>query len=82
VDTDSWKILGIITAAFTALFGVLIALGIYFIERPSCLSKWEDYNPTWGIYEGCRIVINGRRTAVESLRQLESVQEYNNDPGE
>lgn len=50
----------------TFLFGVIVP-----IDKKQCITAYEQYNPQYTIFSGCRIEYNGKITPVKNIRMNE-----------
>ena len=48
------------------LFGI-IGTPVYFLDKATCHNTYEDFNPTHGLLEGCRVEHNGKRIPADKL---------------
>ena len=44
---------------------------IYGLVRPTCLAAYENYEPQWGFFSGCRVMWNGVLTPTDMIREIE-----------
>ena len=58
--------MAVVAAITGVLAGVYIAIK-YPIESYVCYSKYEDFNPTYGWFEGCRVEHDGSRIPADKL---------------
>lgn len=42
----------------------------FYARSIQCKSAYENYQPEWGIISGCRIVVGGKLTPVDIVREL------------
>lgn len=50
---------------------VFIALfASYFVAKKACLVSYENYEPQYSIFGGCRIMSDGKLTPVDIVREL------------
>lgn len=49
---------------------VFITVGAITFKRKVCITAYKDYNPQWGLMSGCRIVVDGKLTPVDIVREL------------
>ena len=50
--------------------GIGVYSAAYFVERQSCLSAYENLQPQFGPFSGCRIMVDGVLTPVDIVREL------------
>ena len=52
--------------------GIVVVLGasLFLDSKYSCLIAYENQQPEWGIMSGCRIVVNGKLTPTDIVREL------------
>lgn len=41
-----------------------------FMTNIQCKSAYENYQPQWGFISGCRIMVDGKLTPVNIVREL------------
>lgn len=56
-------------ALFT-FFLAVVTVPIYFADKHTCYSAWEDFSPEYGFWTGCRIVVDGKRVPTDKVREL------------
>lgn len=61
---EKFGIIGVIL-----FFVLLIGLKLFISER-RCLTSYENYQPAWGIFSGCRITFEGKLTPVDIVREI------------
>lgn len=57
----------------TIITAVIVIIFIYstiFVMKKTCLESYEYYQPQWGIFTGCRIIVDGKLTPVNIVREL------------
>lgn len=59
----------IISIGVTSMLGLLL-FGISLLARAECLNAYENYQPQWGILHRCRIMVDGKLTPVDIVREL------------
>jgi len=61
-----------IIIGLTLVFVVIMGMSwlCFFVSEKKCLSSYENQNPEWGVWSGCRVVINGVLTPVDIVREL------------
>ena len=66
------ELIAIIGGSFLFAFIVLgfSSIPTYFVTRQSCLSKYAEFKPVYGIFAGCRIVWNDKLTPVEIILEI------------
>jgi len=48
-----------------------IIFGLAFIiDKSSCLMSYSEYQPQYGFFSGCRIVVDDKLTPVQMVREL------------
>lgn len=58
----------VLTGLFGLFFAVLLG-GAYALDSASCHAKYSQWSPSYGLLEGCQVVVNGgRRIPSDSLR--------------
>lgn len=52
---------------FTVLITVIPA---YFIGKANCLKSYENYQPNFSIFGGCRVMWKDKLTPVDIIREI------------
>lgn len=66
-DTIKETIIMISICIFCITIVFLIAL---FVDAEKCMQSYEKYQPQWGLMSGCRIMVDGKLTPVDIVREL------------
>jgi hypothetical protein len=52
----------------------IVAIPIVFlsnlVKEQNCYSMYKDYQPTYGFWEGCRIMWDGKMTPVSMIKNI------------
>lgn len=59
----------IVLVVFAVLIGTFLCAAL-FMTKIQCKSAYENYQPQWGIISGCRIMVDGKLTPVDIVREL------------
>ena len=58
----------VILSLIVILIGV-VGIGI-LMANLSCINSYSNFEPQWGILTGCRIMVDGKLTPVDIVREL------------
>jgi hypothetical protein len=58
-----------VASMFVIIFVVLFG-SVYLLERKTCLDSYAEFQPSWGFFTNCRIVVDGKITPVDIVREL------------
>ena len=47
-----------------------VCYGALQIDRVVCLNSYSNFQPQWGFFTSCRIMVNGVLTPVDIVREL------------
>jgi len=56
--------------AFVALLIGIISVPVYYLNKKTCFSMYQDYNPQFGFFENCRIEWKGKLTPVDMIKNI------------
>jgi hypothetical protein len=59
-----WSIIGLLVTIGLTVFGVNYLNGV------SCRSKYEGFQPQYTFFSGCRIMVDGKLTPVDIVREM------------
>lgn len=54
---------------FLAIVMVMLGLAVWLDEN-TCMKKYHNFNPTWGIFQGCQIEVDGKRIPTDNWRDM------------
>jgi len=66
---DFFAFIAIVSGVFIMLFAPAIGLA-YFVGRASCYKAYSEFQPSYGFWEGCRIMVDGVATPVDIVREI------------
>jgi hypothetical protein len=69
MDMEDFKVVVVIVLVILLAVGGSCSLGI-LLAKKSCLASYQNFQPEWGFFEGCRIVVDGKLTPVDIVREL------------
>ena len=67
--SDDLKI-GLVVGLGALLFIVGLVSLLFFLSNKRCLSAYSEFEPQWGIWTNCRIMVDGKLTPVDIVREL------------
>lgn len=66
MDDDSF-VIGLIVL----VIGIALLIGfVMWSDSKSCYSGYENYQPKWGVFSGCRVMWDGKLTPVDIVREI------------
>lgn len=60
----------VILITVVAVFTISIIGSAIFVHKVKCESAYENYQPQFGVISGCRIMVEGKLTPVDIVREL------------
>ena len=42
----------------------------FWLDNKSCINSYSNFQPQWGVWTGCRIMVNGVLTPTDIVREL------------
>ncbi len=69
MNSDLLSILGLFVGVVLVIGGGT-GLFVNWVEQTSCLNSYENFQPQYGFFSGCRIVVNGILTPTDIVREL------------
>jgi hypothetical protein len=49
---------------------IMIGIGVYHVDKQTCLVSYENYKPQYSFFGGCRVNWNERITPVDIIREI------------
>jgi len=63
------------TLAILFIIIVIVVIGAvvtfaFWVSEKSCLESYSNFQPQWGIFTDCRIIVDGVLTPVDIVREF------------
>lgn len=60
----------ILIATSVCLFILLMVVGGFWLDSKYCLTAYQEYQPNWSVWGGCRVMWDGKLTPVDIIREI------------
>jgi len=68
METETKFTIGLILGIILFILGIVWS--VMWMENKKCLAAYSNFEPQWSFFSKCRIMIDGKLTPTEIVREL------------